>query len=256
MTSRTTVTNLSESPVGDPAVPRYEITEWRAEHGVVAGITGREGGFDIGLSSADAIDVVLGRWSALRESLKPGFSGLVVSRQVHGAEIATHLHPVDGLLIAEGLDGHATQLRGLVLGVTVADCVPVYLVDPNSRAVALLHAGWRGVAAGVLERGIDCLCGIGAAAPDDLLVHCGVGICGGCYEVGCEVYQAVTGRRVEGPALLDLRAALIERARALGVVDISVSGWCSAHDAEQFHSHRVSGGMAGRMLAYIGLPVT
>jgi copper oxidase (laccase) domain-containing protein len=247
---------VSESPVGDSVVPRYEITQWRADHGVVAGITGRKGGFDIGLSSTDSMDLVLGRWRALRESLQPGFSGFVVGHQSHGTEIATYSNQVDGLLIVEGFDGHATQVGGLVLGVTVADCIPVYLLDPESRAVAMLHAGWRGVAGGVLERGIERVSRLGGTPVADLLMHCGVGICGACYEVGGDVYQAVTGRRADGPRSLDLREALIERARSLGVVCTSVSGWCSAHDAAHFYSHRASAGSAGRMLAYIGWPVT
>ena len=256
MTPRTVAATLPESPVAASTVPRYEIAQWRADHGIVAGITGRAGGFDIGLSSVDPMNVVLGRWEALRESLQPGFSGLVVSHQCHGADIGTYRHPVDGVLIGDGLDGHATRLSGLVLGVTVADCIPVYLLDPNSLAVAVLHAGWRGAAAGVLERGIESLCQIAGVPAADLLMHCGVGICGACYEVGGEVYRAVTGRRAEGPTPLDLREVLIERAHSLGVVRATVSGWCSAHDGAQFHSHRASAATAGRMLAYIGRPVT
>ena len=247
---------LTESPVANSSVPRYEIGEWRADHGVIAGITGRADGFDIGLSSVDSIDLVLGRWDALRESLEREFTGFVVSRQRDGATIGTYRDPIGGLLITDGLDGHATRVRGLALGVTVADCIPVYLLDPVSSTVAVLHAGWRGVAAGVLECGLERFRALGGARTENVLMHCGVGACGACYEVGSEVYRAVSGRRADGSMLLDLRAVLVERARSLGVAQVSVSGWCSVHDTARFHSHRASGGTAGRLLAYIGWPVT
>lgn len=256
MTRRAAVATLSESPVSNSRVPRFELAPWRAKHGVIAGITGSAGGFDLGLSCSDSMSVALGRWQALREEFKREFSGFAVSRQHHGTEIGTYRHPVAGLLIAEGLDGHTTRVPGLALGVTVADCIPIYLVDPRSRELALLHAGWRGVSADILERGIERICGSGVTAVADLIMHCGVGICGECYEVGGDVYRTVTGKEAAEPALLDLRGVLIERARSLGVEQISTSGWCSAHDSPQFHSHRASGGVAGRMLAYIGWPVT
>jgi copper oxidase (laccase) domain-containing protein len=85
-------------------------------------------------------------------------------------------------------------------------------------------------------------------------MHCGVAICGRCYEVGSEVFQALelpvpaTGR-----GLLDLRPVLERQARALGVARVSLSDFCSAHDAAHFFSHRASQGADGRMVAYLGL---
>lgn len=96
-------------------------------------------------------------------------------------------------------------------------------------------------------------------------MHCGVGICGACYEVGPEVLDqlgatpdplgpgASAGPRSSGRA--DLRALLAGQAAALGLGAVSVSPWCSAHDRAQFFSHRASGGRDGRMIAYLGLPL-
>ena len=143
--------------------------------------------------------------------------------------------------------------------------------------VALLHAGWRGTAAGILERGVELVKRHGFVRAADVVMHCGVGICGSCYEVGSEVLERLTpGRRprvnpgeaglgtagqrprvsrTEGlPGHVDLRGVLIQQAAELGLSEVSVSPWCSAHDREHFFSHRASGGRDGRMVAYLGLP--
>ncbi len=245
---------MTEAPVPGP-VPRYELPEWR-EIGVVAGITGRGPDrarpFDLGLAGeATPVGRVMDCWNALLESL-PEFQGTVVSRQVHGKEVRWQ-HPARGLVIQQGSDGHMTAAPGLLLAVTVADCIPVYLVDPETRVIALLHAGWRGVANGILERAIY-LFQQGAARVDSILLHCGVGICGTCYQVGSEVMEACgVEARTGEKNHLDLRGTLVDQARAAGVVHISTSQFCSQHDSELFFSHRGSGGKDGRQVAYLGL---
>jgi hypothetical protein len=172
--------------------------------------------------------------------------------QVHGTRVAWH-GAVDGWQLLEGVDGHATERPGLLLAVTIADCVPVYLVDPVSRRVALLHAGWRGTAAGILGAGLELLAARGSAV-DDILMHCGVAICGRCYEVGSEVFQALDlPVPAAGRGLLDLRPVLEHQAKALGLARVSLSDFCSAHDSAHFFSHRASRGADGRMVAYLGL---
>jgi hypothetical protein len=85
-------------------------------------------------------------------------------------------------------------------------------------------------------------------------VHLGVGICGACYEVGPEVAWAVRGEGAPGKVHLDLRGELAARARRLGVAEVTVSRYCTAHDGARFFSHRGSGGDGGRMVAYLGRP--
>lgn len=244
---------MTEVPVGG-AVPRFELAGWREQFGVAAGITGRGDGppFDLGLAGAEApVGQVMDRWRSLRKSL-PEFSGMVVSRQVHGTEILWH-ECAGGLQIHDGVDGHATDRTGLLLAVTAADCIPVYLVDPVQRMVCLVHAGWRGVAGGILGRGVELLVRRGSTV-DNLLVHCGVGICSACYEVGSEVFTGC-GLAVPpgGRGGLDLRARVAEQAIHMGVKHVSTSQFCSKHDAALFFSHRGSGGRDGRMVAYLGL---
>jgi YfiH family protein len=245
---------LDETPVPG-AVLRLELADWRERYGVVAGITARGNGFDLGLHSPEPVAEVLDRWHRLFADLRPGFSGFVVARQVHGTRVAVHDSPIGGWLLQDGVDGHVTVVPGTLVLVTVADCVPIYLLHPDSGTVGLLHAGWRGAAGGILEAGIRTLGSVSGAAPQDVVMHCGVSICGSCYEVGPEVHLAVTGKRTDRPAAIDLRSALVRRAGRLGVRVVTQSPWCAAHEPGRFFSHRRSGGSDGRMAAYLGVPV-
>jgi polyphenol oxidase len=245
---------LREISVAGP-VPRFEIPGWQERYGVVAGITGRGTepgrGFDLGLWSDAPVGEVMSRWRALRRQL-PHFTAVVLGNQVHGVEVMS-LDAGRGWIQVEAIDGWITTAPGILLTVTVADCVPVYLVVPG-RAVALLHAGWRGTVGGIVGRGVEQLCGGAGCSASDIVMHCGVGICGPCYEVGSEVMQGSgAAAEGEGPWHLDLRERLSDQAGQLGLNQVTASGWCSAHDRASFYSHRASGGTDGRMVAYIGM---
>lgn len=238
-------------------VPRFELDEWAERFGVTAGITARGDGpgrgFDLGLWTDAPAGEVMGRWRAFRSAI-PGFSGVVLGTQVHRTDVAWH-DRLTGWVQLEGVDGHATATPGLLLTVTVADCIPVYLVAPEKRVVALLHAGWRGTAAGILSRGLEVLKEHAGIEPGDLVMHSGVGICGACYEVGPEVLEALNLRGDDrGPWHVDLRERLAEQAEDAGIAEVTVSSWCSAHHRPLFYSHRASKGSDGRMVAYLGIP--
>jgi purine-nucleoside/S-methyl-5'-thioadenosine phosphorylase / adenosine deaminase len=253
----TAASPLRESALAGGPVPRLEVTGWRERFGVVAGITARgEGrpGWDLGLWSREPVAEVMRRWAGFRAA-EPGFTAVALGHQVHRTEVAWH-EQGHGWIVLDGVDGHGTDAAGILLTVTVADCTPVYLIDPTHQAVALLHAGWRGASGRILERGLRLLVGHAGSSVDDIIMHCGISICGSCYEVGSEVFDAFglpipTGGR--GP--LDLRAQLARQATELGIGEITVSPWCTAHDRSQFFSHRASGGADGRMVAYLGVPL-
>jgi YfiH family protein len=232
-----------------------ELAEWSERFGTVAGVTTRGHGFSLGLWSDESVGQVMTRWRAFRAAFQPRFSTLLLSHQVHGTRVAWHEQHADGWLILDGIDGHVTGGRGVLLAVTVADCIPVYLAVPEKGVVGLLHAGWRGAAAGILERALEVVKRQAFARAADVVMHCGVGICGSCYEVGPEVLTRFGGPADAGPQRLDLRAVLVDQGRRLGVTDISASPWCSAHDHDRFFSHRASGGRDGRMVAYVGRPL-
>src|SRR5207244_2057799 len=160
---------------------------------------------------------VMSRWRAVGAAVRPRFPGVVLAHQVHGTTVRWHPATTDGWLIVDAVDGHATGARGLLLTVTVADCVPVYLAVPQKQVVALLHAGWRGTAGGILERGVELVKRMAFVQSPDIVMHCGVGICGECYEVGSEVLSQFSGHAETGPGHVDLRTALARRGEALGV---------------------------------------
>ncbi len=192
------------------------------------------------------------QWDRL--CLDPAFPSVVHARQVHGADVRVHGPPslVPGRHEGEGVDGHLTGSPGVLLAVTVADCVPVFLVSEAPRAVALLHAGWRGAAAGILEEGIARLQASLGVAPSTLHLHLGPAISGPRYEVGADVFEAL-GDPAPGPrGFLDLRQHLVQRALRLGIPGdrIDVSPSCTFDDP-RFFSHR--GGDAGRQVALLGI---
>jgi YfiH family protein len=197
---------------------------------------------------------IMANWLAFGAAQHPEFTGIAIARQVHGSRIELHDQKPLGWRVLDGIDGHLTTVPGLLLTVTVADCIPVYLAHSGSGTVALLHAGWRGIADGIIESGIKAVTQAGECQPDEIRIHCGVGICGTCYEVGSEVLAAVSGQSSSSPGRLDLRLAAAERAGRLGVRDATISSWCSSHDADRFFSHRRSRGAEGRMVAYLGIP--
>lgn len=238
-----------EVPVGDAALPRLELSEWAERFGLVAGITTRP--LSLGLWSDEPVGQVIGRWRAFRAAFASRFPTIVLAHQVHGSDVQWHESLPSGWLVLDGIDGHATAARGVLLTITVADCIPVYLAVPQKGALALAHAGWRGSAGGILEKAVDLLKRHAFVKSGDIVMHCGVGICGECYEVGSEVADRFG---LSGQTHIDLRDVLAQQARSLGIRDVSISSWCSAEERERFFSHRASGGRDGRMVAYLGRP--
>lgn len=173
-----------------------------------------------------------------------GARGIARGFQVHGSEVrrAAELTPDqpsnDGLAAA---DGQATAVVGLATMVLAADCLPVAL--GGEGAVAILHAGWRGLAGGVLEEGVAALGELARRGPLAAVLGPCAGVC--CYEVGPEVHAALgEPGRARGPA--DLRAIARARLTAAGVEEISELGGCTICDRRYF-SHRREGASAGRM---------
>ena len=247
-------TTLSEEPTKAP--PGFSHPGWRRRFPwLVQGTTSRgdlRAPFDLGLfSDASPALGVARNWDALRSST--GFQRVVHSHQVHGPSVRFHGFGPPGLHLADPCDGHATASPGVLLTVTVADCVPVFVVDPGRRVVALLHAGWRGTAAGVLEHGLQMLRERVGSHASDLRVHFGPSICGDCYEVGPEVFDALGLEVPGGPALLDLRVVLARRAVVAGVPagSVSVSELCTRCSEDALFSHR--GGDRERQAAYLGI---
>jgi YfiH family protein len=223
---------------------RLEIADDFSSFGIQAFTTTRQVGSFSAASAEPARDVTA-RWDALRATVAThDVHRLATAHQVHGVGLIVHTRGWEGWLRGPQADGHVAMERGTAVAVSIADCVPVCVAHP-SGAIALLHSGWRGTAARIVERGIDALERRGCPA-SELVVHLGPAICGKCYEVGADVATQLLGRRVDGPQRVDLRRLIADRARARGVRRIRISPRCTTCDNDRFFSHRA--GDAGRQL--------
>ena len=175
--------------------------------------------------------------------------GVLIGRQVHGADVRRHDRPTAPSAFAEpapGLpeaDGHATDRPGLAPLVFVADCLPVAL--SGEGGVAMIHCGWRGMAAGIVRRGVEEV-RAGAAA-----IGPGIGPC--CYEVGDEVRDAFSalGEDIATGPMLDLREVARRLLAEAGVERVEISELCTSCHPELFFSHRRDHGRTGRQAGVV-----
>jgi YfiH family protein len=205
--------------------------------------TGAYASLNMGTTIADAqpADVLENR-DAVEDSL--GVT-LAWGHQVHGVRVAV----AEGACARAGTpaqaDGQATVTRGVAVTVMVADCLPVAVAGEGG--VAMIHAGWRGLAGGILGEGVRRLHELGVRGPLSAALGPGAGGC--CYEVGDEVHAAFSshGSAVRRGRNLDLKAIAareLERAGVHRVLDVGLCTICS--DPSLFFSHRRDHGMTGR----------
>lgn len=248
------ITEVKEVPAA-AEIPLYVHPDWVERlPWLVQGTTARgrsDEPFDLRAFGTTPSGTLFERWAELLRAT--GSESGIHARQVHGTTVAWHAGGQPGFWIGEGVDGHATRASGVLLTVSVADCVPVSLADERARAVGLLHAGWRGVAGGILAAGVAMLAREAGSAAADLRVHLGPAICGACYEVGPEVHRALGLTPPASPEPVDLREVLAGQAIALGVrADrITRSAYCTLCGDSPFFSHR--GGDAGRQFGVLGV---
>ena len=203
--------------------------EWRRTDGVEW--------LEADLSGARAAFTTRSAGSA-KESLVPIATALgipveriVSARQVHSAELAHH---PPGIAAEAEADGHVVSTPAAVALVYVADCLPVAVAGPGG--VAMLHCGWRGLAAGIIARGATAVGATHAA------IGPGIGPC--CYEVGDEVLArfAALGPDVADGNMLDLPKVARRLLRQAGVEEIESAGLCTRCEQDLFFSHRRDAG--------------
>lgn len=199
------------------------------------------------LTDDDPVHVRINR-ELLAKALGLVTDELLVGRQVHGGELAWHegVQPADPYLNPVGapeVDAHATAEPGLAPMVIVADCLPVALAGPGG--VAMLHCGWRGLAAGLIEKGARAVQAVAAA------IGPGIGPC--CYEVGDEVRDvfAEEGDDVFVGRNLDLPEIAARQLAAAGVGECERAEECTSCNPELFFSHRRDEGITGRQAGVV-----
>ncbi len=240
----------------DPLIIRPRLLE---HPGIISGMSTRRGGvserFGMNLSfrvGDDPLDVEENRRQFFG-AVGIDTARLAVAEQVHGDSLGVAVHPGN----YPGCDALATRSPDVYLTITVADCLPVLLLDRATLSVANVHAGWRGTKSRIVSKTIGILGSEFGVRPADLVAFLGpsAGVC--CYEVGEEVaggFDTAYIRRKDKPHL-DLKAANKDMLLAGGLLEnnIEVSPYCTICNPTLFHSYRRDGNLSGRMIAVIGL---
>jgi hypothetical protein len=213
---------------------------------------------------------------------------LITLRQIH-SDLIHRIHEIPENSVALAGDGMVTDVPGILLGILTADCLPVILVDPKRHAVGVFHAGWRGTAKRIVEKGAGEMHRWFGSQPGDLKAAIGPGIRGCCYEVGPEVRSAFEAQFTYGGELfretkdrneihekypllfltsrapghselpkkifLDLAEANRRQLIAAGLRPkyISDLGLCTHCRQDLFFSHRGEKGVTGRMMAVVAI---
>ncbi len=177
-------------------------------------------------------------------------------RQIHSDKVLVAGGP--GCL-GEG-DAIISKRPGLALAIRTADCLPVLIADPANRAVAAIHAGWRGTVLGIAPKTVQAMQEQFGSRPEDLVVVVGPGIGPCCFEVGPEVaiqFAEYFPERqdLEGRARIDLAETLRRQLRRNGVTvrQVATPELCTVCRADLFHSYRRDQEEAGRMVSAIGV---
>jgi YfiH family protein len=246
------------------------VPAWTEIPHLVHGFLGREHGLPSGRFNAPDVADQLSRAGE-----RP--VGVAIASQVHGADVLSPEQPgvthyagrSTGAAFPPG-DALVSASADVILTVRTADCVPILLVAPRPRAVAAIHAGWRGTVDGVIAAAIRALADRYAARPDEIQAAIGPAIGGCCYEFGAEHLAKFTrtfgpeveeswqpaapATRAAGRVMLDLRAVVKLALETSGVPPqaVTVLGPCTADAPAELHSYRRDGANAGRQLSYIG----
>jgi YfiH family protein len=184
----------------------------------------------------------------------PGTTDHASLRQIHSDIVVIAEHT--GCL-AEG-DALVTNRPGITLSIRTADCLPILMADPTHRAVAAVHAGWRGAALGIVPKTVRAMTERFGTRPEDLVVAIGPGIGACCFEVGPEVavqFQQWFPERADlaSHTKVDLVETISRQLRRNGVAvrHLATANLCTVCDASVFHSYRRDRDQAGRMTATI-----
>ncbi len=240
-----------------PPHPDWLIPDWPAPANVRALITTRAGGvsqgaysgLNLGLRTGDDPQAVAANRERLRAALPQEPKWL---RQVHG----TRAVEADALEDIPEADAAIARRPRTVCAVMVADCVPVLFADRSGTTVAVAHAGWRGLAGGVIEQAIERM----AVPPGEIIAHLGPGIGPRAFEVGADVRDAFLSGGAQAEAafkphaaekwLADLYLLARQRLAHAGVTQVSGGDLCTYSDPLRFFSYRRDR-TTGRMAALI-----
>jgi copper oxidase (laccase) domain-containing protein len=191
-------------------------------------------GIDVSHDKAEALKKLDAVHREARREIGMADWPLLTAQQVHGDKIAVVDSPVVADKEFAGCDGIVTNQKRIALGIHVADCGAVYIVDPKTPAIGLVHSGKKGTEQAIAAKAIETLGQHFGSDPAQLIVQLSPCIRPPHYEI-------------------DFAARIVEQCRAAGVKQIHDSGVCTACDIDRYYSYRAEKGKTGRMLALLGL---
>ena len=211
---------------------------------------------NLGTSTADAPEHVAENRARFWQSLGVEAAQVATSHQVHGAEVLTVATPGR----YEGYDALITRQPGILLAVTIADGTPILLFDPVNKAVAAIHAGWRGTVQSIAVKTLDAMGREFGTDPADCYAYVGTCIDECSFEVGADVAEQFPGvhQRFDpdrGRYLVDLKKANSDQLLSKGIhkAHIQISAYSTVLHNHSYFSYRHENGQTGRMLACIGV---
>lgn len=254
----------------------YVESKLFADQGVsVQGFTTRHEGvsrppynsLNLGLSTLDSSHNVEGNRSILARAFGTRVEKLVTVTQVHGNDLLLldQPNPDFSHFLRLECDGIVTNQQGIMIGICIADCAPVLLLDPVRRVAAAIHAGWKGTVEGIAAKGVNAMVNLFESRQRDILAAIGPTIGSCCYEVDEPVEAAFrkAGQNFEAFAepsgakkwRLDLAGANRYQLLRAGIAEenIEVSKLCVSCEKDLFFSYRRDKGETGRQMGFIML---
>ena len=209
-------------------------------------------GMNLSFSVGDSPERVRENRRLFLESVGCSDQHVAQPRQCHSARVVAVKEP--GWV--DAADGLITDQPGLCLAISVADCLPVFLVDPAHRVVGAVHAGWRGTAGGIVQNAVRLMQDTFGTVGSDLTAFLGPSARPCCYEVGSEVAARFDKQFVDrrnGRLYLDIAGANRAQLVEMGVRQdsIEISELCTITEKDLLHSYRRDGSRSGRMLGVI-----
>ena len=214
--------------------PAEHFAPLKALPQIVHGFTLRVPGIEMSHDKAEALARLDGVHRKIRGEHGLANLPFITAQQVHGKEIAVVDAVVSENKCFENCDGLITNQHGVCLGIYVADCCAVFLVDPVRRAIGLLHSGKKGTELGIVASAIRTMTARFGSSVSDLVVQLTPCIRPPHYEI-------------------DFAAAIVGQCRDLGVASVHDGGVCTACDLSRYYSYRTEKGRTGRMLAFLAL---
>ena len=264
----------------DGEVPYLEYPMLRdtgiVKHGFSTRLGGVSGGYyeslNLSFDRGDDPEAVRENFRRIGEAIGVQVEDMVMSKQTHTTNVRVVTEEDRGKGIVRDrdytdIDGLITNVRGICLVTSYADCVPLYFVDPVRKAIGLSHSGWRGTVGKIGKKTVELMTESFGSDPADILACVGPSICSDCYEVSQDVidkvkevfdealWESLFYEKGNGKYQLDLWKTNEEVFQEAGILPehIAVTNVCTRCNSRILYSHRVQGDKRGNLCAFLAL---